>query len=765
LVQRGERDASCDPAVIERWWRAEPDANIGVCTGPSGLLVVDEDGGEAEVIFDQWWERPDVRLSGRQGGAGTVVELLPLTLSQRTGRVGGRQLFFRVPAGCMVKSRNGFLPGVDVKCRSGYVVVPPSLHKSGRRYSWEDAGLVVADAPLLLIERMMSAPTVSGGSGWNKAGGGEAGRTAPRAEGYDYERALAEGARVGERDEFANDRAFRLKLSGVPVEEAVADMKRVWEMAEQGSEPMELGVAYGKLKRVYTDDGIVPEEAVDTSWRPPGAAQNGAEPPSKPEQPDVVIRVGETPFWGPDTRGTDVAASKMLVDLIEHGWVYCPGLGWLYWNGRRWVIDDGKPGAYGKVMEMAKMVPYRMWQMAVNAPSADRRDDLIKIARSLETVGRLNAMIKLAESDPRIRVEVKLFDQNPYLLSVGNVTLDLQTFEAREPFQGDYITLGSEVDYEPGVSREWLEWMLLGTFGGDSDRVRYFQEVAGTTLVGTVEDKAIYVLEGDRDAGKTTITNLMCSALGTLSMVTEPDNLMKGIGKGMPADERAALRGKRLLVSDEPAAGSRLNESFVKKLTGRDTMTGRELYESRIQFPVMASVLVASNHPLETSDEILLARIRPIPCVTVPEENQQSWITAAVQDPSSELCRAFLVWAVEGWARVQRSGGITPCAAVDLASMELKEGGDVVSEFWEECLVFDARSETRVSVVYAAFEAWADARREPEVLSQKRVTTALLKTGTGRNRPAMKMKHTTGGNVWVGWKVAEAGMVWPNMGV
>jgi len=245
LVQRGERDASCDPAVIERWWEAEPDASIGVCTGPSGLCAIDEDGGEAEVMFDNWWEKPDVRLSGREGGVGTVVNPLPATLTQRTGRPGGKHLVFKVPPGTMVKSGK-FLPGVDVKCRSGYIVVTPSLHVSGRRYEWEDWSVPVADAPLQLIERIMSqqAANKGGGSGW------EAGRNVPAPEGYSYERALESGARVGERDEFFNDHAFRLKLSGMSDEDAVEEMQRVWGMAEQGSDPMDVRVAYGKLQRV-----------------------------------------------------------------------------------------------------------------------------------------------------------------------------------------------------------------------------------------------------------------------------------------------------------------------------------------------------------------------------------------------------------------------------------------------------------------------------------------------------------------------------------
>src|SRR5262245_51393792 len=46
----GFKDATRDPQIIEAWWRARPDLNIGVATGaPSGIFVIDVDKGEREL--------------------------------------------------------------------------------------------------------------------------------------------------------------------------------------------------------------------------------------------------------------------------------------------------------------------------------------------------------------------------------------------------------------------------------------------------------------------------------------------------------------------------------------------------------------------------------------------------------------------------------------------------------------------------------------------------------------------------------------------
>jgi len=120
-TKHGFRDAISDEAAIRHWWSQWPDANIGIATGAdSGLVVLD--------------------IDPRHGGDDTLADWvrdhgpLPDTVESVTGG-GGRHIFFAHPGG-HVKSRT-IAPGVDVKADGGYVVAPPSLHVSGRRYEWE----------------------------------------------------------------------------------------------------------------------------------------------------------------------------------------------------------------------------------------------------------------------------------------------------------------------------------------------------------------------------------------------------------------------------------------------------------------------------------------------------------------------------------------------------------------------------------------------------------------------------------------------------
>lgn len=126
---------------IREWWTRWPDANIGIATGAvSGIIVLDVDG-------------EDGRRSLEEIAGGNI----PRTPHTNTGK--GRHYLFRHPGG---EWRNfaGKLPGLDFRGDGGYIVAPPSVHPSGRRYEWElgpdEAEL--ADPPAWLMELLTKKP-------------------------------------------------------------------------------------------------------------------------------------------------------------------------------------------------------------------------------------------------------------------------------------------------------------------------------------------------------------------------------------------------------------------------------------------------------------------------------------------------------------------------------------------------------------------------------------------------------------------------------
>jgi hypothetical protein len=120
---RGCLDATIDIDRINGWWGQIRDLNVALATGePSGLFVVDVDG---------------------EAGRHTLADLedkygkLPPTISVITGRDGsGEHLYFRLGSHRVRNSAGLMGAGLDIRGTGGYVLLPPSVHPSGRIYHW-----------------------------------------------------------------------------------------------------------------------------------------------------------------------------------------------------------------------------------------------------------------------------------------------------------------------------------------------------------------------------------------------------------------------------------------------------------------------------------------------------------------------------------------------------------------------------------------------------------------------------------------------------
>ena len=122
LTPHGLKDSSKNPAIIRKWWKMWPEANVAIITGKeSGLVVIDLD--------DKGHGIQEEELQSKGHGN------LPLTPTADTG--GGGRHYFYAYNGSRIRNRAGLLDlNVDVRGEGGYVVAPPSRHLSGKQYVW-----------------------------------------------------------------------------------------------------------------------------------------------------------------------------------------------------------------------------------------------------------------------------------------------------------------------------------------------------------------------------------------------------------------------------------------------------------------------------------------------------------------------------------------------------------------------------------------------------------------------------------------------------
>lgn len=138
IYKGGFQKATTDPEIIRRWWRKNPDANIGIATGQKsgGVFAIDYDKDEDKGI-DGCESAREWELDNGE---------LPDTARTITGRKGYHDLF---RSGRPIKTRAKLHPGIDIRGDGGYIVAPPSIHPNGNRYEWEQSidefGITEAD--------------------------------------------------------------------------------------------------------------------------------------------------------------------------------------------------------------------------------------------------------------------------------------------------------------------------------------------------------------------------------------------------------------------------------------------------------------------------------------------------------------------------------------------------------------------------------------------------------------------------------------------
>src|SRR5262245_40300846 len=166
-TDNGLNDATTDQEAITAWWQHDPNFNIAIATGAvSGIFVIDVDGIDAEAALH--------RLEVEHGAVPPSVEVI-------TAR--GRHVYFQMPDLDLRNSASKIAPHVDTRGNGGYVLAPPSIHPTGRRYAWSvDSASTIAPAPAWLLAKLV--PAAQSGNG-----------ALPTAEWCELIKGVGEGAR------------------------------------------------------------------------------------------------------------------------------------------------------------------------------------------------------------------------------------------------------------------------------------------------------------------------------------------------------------------------------------------------------------------------------------------------------------------------------------------------------------------------------------------------------------------------------------------
>ncbi|MEN6340962.1 MAG: phage/plasmid primase, P4 family [Methanospirillum sp.] len=425
---------------------------------------------------------------------------------------------------------------------------------------------------------------------------------------------------------------------------------------------------------------------------------------------------------------------------------YCVGRDlWYLFDGTRWTADPGRT-----VRELAKATAVAINAEAADEPDDRRRRELQRWAKESESSARIRAMLEMASTDPAVRIAPDDLDADPDLVTLRNGTLDLRTLALRPHRPGDLITRLANVDYDPDAACPIWEAHLRRIFAGDDGYIRSLQELLGYALLAGNPLQIFPIWWGSGANGKSVTIAAVRSILGDYAVSAAAETFMAKATDGGPRPDVLALRGARLVVAVESERGHRLNEAFVKQMTGGDPWSGRNLYSPVMEtfLPSHLAILVTNPLPaVRGIEDAIWRRLQFWPFgVTIPAGERVPEYDRVLLEEAPGI----LSWMLDGLRRYcARGRTIAVPPPVEAATARHRFEMDALAPFLRDECVRDSEGVADRADLYDRYEVYCTETGD-EPLSKRAFANALKERGVA-DGPSVRGRRT-----WRGLRVRTA---------
>jgi len=403
---------------------------------------------------------------------------------------------------------------------------------------------------------------------------------------------------------------------------------------------------------------------------------------------------------------TDIGNAQRLMHHYGDVIRYCTTWKrWLIWDGTRWAIDMAD-----RIVALAKKTTRKIFAEVADCDDDKDAEALTKWAKASANVMRIKAMITLTQPDCSISPDD--LDSNPWIINCINGTIDLKTGALLPHCKTDYITKRCPIAYDPtAISPLWDQY--FGTFFPKSpDLVMYLQRAAGYAITGLSTEKALFLLEGDGDNGKTTFVETIMAAIGDYGDQIHSDTLLITKNEKMSTDI-ARMKGLRVLVSSETDPGKRLAEAKIKSLTGGGKQFGEMKYGDPFTFNPTHTIFFDTNYApdIRGTDNAIWNRVKSI---VFPVQLEKSQIDTTFNARLRTEFPGIFNWLVEGCLAYQRDGLNDPlevCSAVSTFRAEM----DTLSHWVDTCCIVSPDCTASGKQLYTSYVQWCKETGEREI--------------------------------------------------
>jgi P4 family phage/plasmid primase-like protien len=390
---------------------------------------------------------------------------------------------------------------------------------------------------------------------------------------------------------------------------------------------------------------------------------------------------------------SDLQSAQWIYECFSDTVHYVPGLGeWRVWNGVYHERIDGDlladwlADTYVKWHKEALVKIRARYDTATSAMSGE---DKAKAERDYQkgTFGEhrsyrdkihshggimgLTAQIRRVFS-----VSDNYFSDDRQWLVLENGVIDLHDLRNNPPAPGDLASIkllehdparpvfrcmNASLDPEADDTR-WLQFIRSSQ--PDPDLRKFLAVVAGAAFLGESKTKTIPVLKGPKDSGKTVFIQKLDDVSGDYGV--EPDGSSINVSSNQNF-EQDLFRAKRFVGISEPDTSHKLDESFLKKFTGGDTMSTRTLHARPVSWISQGVLFIATNNEMKfkATDRAIVDRLATVnfphrfwPKGKAPEGQEQYVRDSTLEFALSLEHNGILSWILNGMLTYLAEDGI-----------------------------------------------------------------------------------------------------------
>lgn len=316
-------------------------------------------------------------------------------------------------------------------------------------------------------------------------------------------------------------------------------------------------------------------------------------------------------------------------------------------------------------------------------------------------------------------------DKKLHLICFSNGVYDLQQGIFREGLYEDYLSMCTGIEYRPREQiPEYYDavYSMLRENHPNEEDFQYLLKLYASCLQGNREEESFHILKGKGANGKTIETTLLKAAFGdyyaniSSSLLTQ-----KRAASSSAQPDLLRLKGKRVVVAEEPDKHEQLNTGMMKELTGGGTLTARTLYSAQmVSFDCNFVLFLCTNtYPaIHTTDGGTWRRIKVIeyPCKYVLNEQELQPNNSLVKrgDPnlkskvrSEEYAMGLMSLLIDYYQEFKRRG-LYPPPNVRAASEEYQKQSNMYLSFVKDMLeqTDDEQDRIHMKELFGAFREW-----------------------------------------------------------